>query len=101
MRAKPPKTQFHVSIETEDTTGDVLAVYFQIRRGRHHHVKEFAMGAAVADYDKHGYLLGVELIAPCKVKIVDQLAVSEPLAMRSRVKEFMRRSGPRELVETR
>jgi len=90
-----------VSIETEDETGDVLAVYFQIRKGRHDHTKQFENGAAIADYDKHGYLLGLELLAPCKVRVVDELAKAEPRIVRSSVKRFMRQSGPRELVMAR
>lgn len=78
-----------------------MAVYFQFRKGRYDHVKEFAGGSAIADYDKNGYLLGVELIAPCKVKIVDELAAEESPALRNSVKRFMRSTGPRELVATR
>ena len=97
---KQPPIQFRISIETEDETGEVLSVYFQVRKGRHDHAKEFAGGAAIGDYDKHGYLLGVELLAPCKVKIVDEVAKSETQLMRSGIKKFMRNSGPRELVGT-
>ncbi|MBI3465449.1 MAG: hypothetical protein HY000_20695 [Planctomycetes bacterium] len=98
MNGKPPKLHFRVTVETEDLTGDVLSVYFQIRKGRHDHAKEFADGAAIADYDKHGYLLGVELLAPCKTTIADEVAKNEPIAMRTGLKRFMKRSGPRELV---
>ena len=98
MKSSAPKPQFRVYIETEDATGEVVAVYFQVRKGYYHHVKEFADGAAIADYDKHGYFLGVELLAPCRIKIVDELAKEEPLALRSSVKRFMKNSGPRELV---
>jgi len=101
MSAKEPKRQFRVSVSTEDATGQVLAAYFQVRKGRYDHVKEFSDGAAIADYDKHGYLLGIELLAPCKVKLVDEVASEEPMVMRSQVKHFMRQSGPRELVATR
>src|SRR3972149_1906092 len=97
---QPPQMQFRISVETEDATGDVLSVYFQIRKGKHDHAKEFACGAAIADYDRHGYLLGVELLAPCKVKIVDELAKAETQLMRSGIKKFMRNSGPRELIAT-
>ena len=98
---KPPPARFQVSIETESKTGDVLAVYFQIRKGRHDHTKQFENGAAIADYDKHGYLLGVELLAPCAVRVVDELAKEEPNVVRSGVKRFMKQSGPRELVMAR
>ena len=98
---KPPKPQFRVTVETEDATGDVLAAYFQFRKGKQDHVKEYAGGAAIADFDKNGYLLGVELLAPCKVTIVDEIAKTEPLGVRSSVKRFMRNTAPRELVPAR
>jgi len=96
--AKPPKPYFALTIDTEVDTGDVIAVYFQVRKGKYHHVEQFAGGAAIADYDKHGYLLGMELLAPCRVTIADQFAKNEPMAVRTEIKRFMKRSGPRELV---
>lgn len=101
MKHRPPKALFAVSVETENETGAVLAVYFQVRKGRHDHTKQFQGGAAIADYDKHGYLLGVELLAPCTVRVVDELASEEPRIVRDEVKRFMKRSGPRELVAGR
>jgi hypothetical protein len=95
---KPPKFQFLVSVATEESTGEVLAAYFQIRKGKYDHVKTFADGAAIADYDKNGYLLGVELLAPCRVQVIDQVAQTESFSTRSHVKQFLRKSGPRELV---
>ena len=101
MKPPPPPMKFAISIETEDATGAVMSVYFQVRKGKHHHAKEFARGAAIADYDNHGFLLGVELLAPCRVTIVDELAKSEPWQARSGIKRFMRNAGPRELVPAR
>lgn len=101
MKQKEPKIRFRISVETEDHTGDVLAVYFQFREGKHDHVMEFDDGAAIADYDSHGRLLGVEILAPCNVKIVDKMAANEPVSLRTDVKRFMRKSGPRALVAAR
>lgn len=92
---------FGVSVTTDTLTGEVLAVYFQIRRGRVHVTREYAEGAAVADYNKSGELMGIELLEPCKVQIVDQLAEAEPVGMRRDVKRFMRKSGPPALVSAR
>jgi len=90
--------ELSISITTHEATGDVLSVYFQIRRGKSCETREFADGAAFADYDKNGYLLGIELLAPCSIAVVDQLAANEPVANRRRVKRFMRSVGPREFL---
>ena len=79
----------------------MLSVYFSIRKGKHGYSKEFKGGAAIADYDIHGCILGIELLAPCNVTIIDEVAKSEPMATRNRIKRFVRRSGPRELVTMR
>jgi hypothetical protein len=75
-----------------------VSVYFQVRRGRVHETREFADGLAFADYDKSGYLLGIELLGPCRVQIVDQLAAHEPAAVRTKTKQFMRNVGPRPMI---
>ena len=90
--------EFGVSINTDDATGDVLAVYFQVRNGKVHETREFANGAAFADYNKQGELLGIELLSTCKVSIVDQLAANEPVELRRKTKHFMRQAGPRQMV---
>ena len=51
---KSTKFAFRVSIETENETGRVLAVYFQVREGKSVTVKEHADGSAFADYDRQG-----------------------------------------------
>lgn len=92
------KTHFQVSIDTDDATGDLLAVYFHVRKGRVRETREFAGGNAFADYDVNGRLLGIELIAPCRVAIVDQIAVKEPTEVRRLTKRFMRKSGPAAMI---
>ena len=82
----------------DHATGKPISVYFQFRRGRVHEPREFADGAAFADYHKDGYLLGVELLSPCKVEIVDQLAANEPIELRTKPKRFMRDNGPRSMM---
>jgi hypothetical protein len=97
-KATALKFAFEVSVEVEDETGDVLAVYFRIRKGKSHESREFADGAAIADYDKRGWLLGIELLAPCSVTIVDKLAAGDPAEVRSAVKRFVKRTCPRDLI---
>lgn len=84
---------FRVSTEVEEGTGSILAVYFQIRKGQAFKVKEFADGRAFANYDVKGKLLGVELLGPCEITVLDQIARKEP-----RAKSFIRKSIPREMA---
>lgn len=92
--------QFHFGLQTtvDDETGALISVYFQIRHGRVKETREFADGLAFADYDASGHLLGIELIGPCSVKVVDQLAANEAVMFRRKTKEFMIRSGPAKFV---
>lgn len=89
---------FQVFVETDDTTGALLSAYFQIRKGKVHLTQEYADGAAFADYNSDGELLGIEMLATCKVSIVDKVAANEPPEVRARTKEFLRKSGPRQLI---
>ena len=83
---------FQLSVETNDQTGDVVAVYFQIRKGQSAKVKEYAGGAAFADYDRKGRLLGIELLEPCKASVLSSIA-EQPSA-----KNFVRNAVPRGML---
>jgi uncharacterized protein YuzE len=89
---------FQCVVTTDDATGDLLAVYFHIRKGKVHETREFADGDVFADYDKHGVLLGFEVLGPCRVEIVGKLAPTESREVQNRIKRFMRDNGPRKLV---
>ena len=89
---------FGISIETDNSTGKILAVYFQVRRGKSYEVREFEDGAAIADYNRNGELLGVEFLAPCKITVVDQLAANESVEIRQRTKRYIRDVVPRSMV---
>jgi uncharacterized protein YuzE len=91
---KPTKITLQMTLEVDQDTGNVVAVYFYIRKGKSAHIKEFAQGRAFADYDKKGYLLGIELLAPCEIKVLDKIASKEPAP----VKNFLRASIPREMA---
>ncbi len=56
--------------------------------------KEVSEGIAYADYDSEGLLLGIELLGPCHVSVLDSIAKGEP----EPVKRFLKGSAPRELV---
>lgn len=80
-----------LSIEIDDPSGDVIAAYLRIRRGKVAATKELANGNAYADYDKNGKLLGIEMLGPCDVRVLDKATRGEP----SRVKNFLREAVPR------
>jgi uncharacterized protein YuzE len=86
------KFSFQVSVETHDQTGAVIAVYFQVRKGKTKITKEYADGGAFADYDKHGQLLGIELLAPCRASVLDKIAQQAP------TKRFLRDAVPRGML---
>jgi len=89
---------FNVIQEVDKATGDILAVYFQIRLGKAKTVKEVREGVAFANYDYLGRLLGVELLAPCSVTVLARLANDEPLKHKNRIKDFFKKSIPKSLA---
>lgn len=68
--------------------------YLRVRNGDVAETKELAPGGAYADYDATGRLLGVELLAPCAVEVVDQITADQPVNIR----EFLRSIPPRQLL---
>jgi uncharacterized protein YuzE len=83
---------FRVSVETRDQTGEMMAVYLQIRKGKTKTTKEYADGNVFADYDKHGQLLGIEMLAPCRASVLDKIAKAGP------EKRFIRGAVPRGML---
>ena len=84
---------FKVSVETNNHTGEILAVYFQVRKGKAVEVQEFENGNAFANYGRKGELLGIELLAPCKLKVLDQIMKTEP-----QPRMFVRNAMPRKML---
>jgi hypothetical protein len=66
----------------------------RIREGDVASTKEVKDGYAYADYDVEGLLLGIELLGPCEVEVLDTIVENEP----EPVKRFLRGGAPRELV---
>ena len=91
--------KFNVTVEADNETGEVLAVYFRLRPGRSVQVREFSGGAAFADYNKAGELLGVELLSPCRISVLNQITEDEPLSARTQARKFMRNAAPRAMVK--
>lgn len=87
---------FHpkLDLSVDEATGRVRAAYLRVREGLVHETREAAEGRAFADYDAQGLLLGIELLAPCTVEVLDRMSEAEP----EPVRRFLRGSPPRELV---
>ncbi|MBM3994553.1 MAG: DUF2283 domain-containing protein [Planctomycetes bacterium] len=81
-------------VSVDGKTGNIRAAYLQIGTGAVYDTRELSEGSAYADYDKDGWLLGIELLGPCEVKVLDKLAKKELAALR----RFLLGSPPRELV---
>jgi uncharacterized protein YuzE len=87
------KHNFSVSVEVNRLTGEVIAAYFTIRKGKVNETREFAEGRAFADYDSRGRLLGLELLGPCDVAVLEKIPGRDVIA-----KRFLRTAAPREMV---
>ena len=88
--------EFRVVISTDKKTGEFLAAYFQVRRGRAAKVREYEDGNAIANFNEAGELLGIELLGPCRVQIVDKIAKKD-----LDVKRFVRANSPRRMLLAR
>jgi uncharacterized protein YuzE len=93
MNSMPTKHNFDVNVETDQRTGEVVAVYFGFRKGRVKVTKELCDGDAFADYDSSGNLLGLEILAPCSGKALTRIEGMEPES-----KRFLREAAPRAMV---
>lgn len=83
---------FQVNVENLPDTGEIVAVYLQIRKGRSHETKEFCDGAVFADFDRDGQLLGIEILSPCEVEVITKIAKQAP------AKRFIRQSVPQGML---
>ncbi len=91
---RPMEHAFDVDVSVDRATGAVVAVYFEVRKGRSAETREFGGGAAFADFDKVGRLLGIELLAPCKLSVLNRIARAEPREVRN----FVKSAAPRSMV---
>ncbi len=83
-----------LELSVDDRTGSICAAYLRVRKGEVAETREVSEGRAFADYGVDGLLLGVELLAPCEVQVLDQISAHEP----EPVRQFLRGSPPRALV---
>jgi len=90
----PVQIMLKTDISLDKETGQVKAVYFQVRKGKTVETREFDNGNAFADYDSKGQLLGVEVLGPCKFNVLDKISRKEPKP----VKSFLRNSIPAQML---
>jgi len=88
------KQAFRVEASVDEKTGGLVAVYLRVREGEVAETREVQEGVAHADYDSQGLLLGVELLGPCPVEILDRVSAGEP----EPVRRFLRGGAPRGMV---
>jgi uncharacterized protein YuzE len=86
-----PKFRLESSV---DEKGRTVAAYLRLREGEVAETREIQEGVVNADYDSDGRLLGIELLGPCDVAVLDTIGKSEPES----VKRFLTGGAPRELV---
>jgi len=89
---------FSVRVQAHPRTGHPMAAYFHIRDGEASEVREVAEGAVLANYDRNGQLLGVELLAPCKKSVLSKLSSNAPASIRDAVKHLLIECAPIKLL---
>jgi uncharacterized protein YuzE len=86
---------FGMSVEIDNRTDRIPAVYFRVRKGKSAETKEFDRGKVFADYNSRGELLGIEMLAPSTIKVLDRVTSDEPQS-----REFVRQKVPREMARS-
>ncbi|HUE17058.1 MAG TPA: DUF2283 domain-containing protein [Planctomycetaceae bacterium] len=86
---------FGMSVEVDNRTGRILAVYFRVRKGKSAETKEFDRGKVFVDYNSRGELLGIEMLAPSTIAVLDRVTSNEPQS-----RQFVRHSVPREMARS-
>ena len=86
--------KFRLEVSYSETTGDPVAAYIRIREGKVCETKEISEGVAFADYAADGALLGIELLAPCPIELLENVAADEP----EHVHQFLRQGVRKEMI---
>lgn len=87
------KPAFSYHVDVEEATGRILAAFFRFREGRSAEAREFANGSVFAHYNNRGDLIGIEILGPCKIALVNQITNKVP-----DIKKFVRDTLPPALV---
>jgi uncharacterized protein YuzE len=94
MVVEQTRAEMTMTVSAHSGTGKILAAYLRVRRGKSAEVREYAEGAAFADYDSKGRLLGIEFLAPCQIQVLRRIVRNEPAP----IKAFLNRSIPAEFI---
>ena len=86
--------KFRLEVSYNETTGDPVAAYVRVRDGKVAHTKEISAGVAFADYGADGALLGIELLQPCRLEILEGVSETEP----EEVRQFLRSGVRKEMI---
>ncbi len=87
-------SKFRLEISYDETSGNPVAAYVRIREGKVSRTTELSAGVAFADYAADGLLLGVELLAPCGVEVLEGISEAET----EPVRQFLRRGIRKEMI---
>ena len=85
---------FEISISGRDD-GTLEAVYIRCSEGKVHHTDEIKEDVVLADYDSQGNLLGIEILAPVKLRVLSKLIDEDH---RRPFRKFIRKSAPQEFL---
>ncbi|MCI0380697.1 MAG: DUF2283 domain-containing protein [Gemmataceae bacterium] len=86
--------KFRLEVSYNETTGDPVAAYVRVREGKVAQTKEISAGVAFADYAADGSLLGIELLEPCRIDILERVAEKEP----EQVRQFLQHGVRKEMI---
>lgn len=85
---------FEMSISGRND-GTLEALYITLRAGKAHTTREVVEDIVLADYDNHGRLIGIEILAPVKISKLTPLV--EP-KRRKPFRDFVTTQAPQDLV---
>lgn len=71
------KPKFHLEVSYNDASGEPVAAYLRVREGVVAATREVSEGVAFADYTEDGTLLGIELLGPCEMSVLDRVSEKE------------------------
>jgi uncharacterized protein YuzE len=86
--------RFRLEVSYNETTGEPVAAYVRVREGKPALTKEIKDGAVFADYGADGSLLGIELLEPCGIEILERVSEKEP----EEVRQFLRHGVRKEMI---
>lgn len=88
------RAQFRMEVSFSETTGEPIAAYLRVREGPVAETREISEGIVFADYDVDGVLVGIELLAPCGIEVLERLSANET----GPVRHFLSRGVRKEMI---